>query len=82
MFVSENSRSLHQTLFVIQVYCNGFILSFVRSGMESVLPRTLHQHVAFGNRNPHVSCAFKKTDLLSNTSTVVSGGRTYQAGDG
>ena len=83
MFVSENSRSLRQALCVIQVYCEGFILSFVRSWMESVLPRMLHQHVAFGHRNPHLSCAFNKTDLLSNTLlTVVSGGRTYQAGDG
>ena len=82
MFVSENSRCLRQALCVIQVCCDGFILSFVRSWMKFVLLRTFRQHVVFGHRNPHVSCAFNKTDVFSNTLTVVSGGRTYQAGDG
>ena len=59
-----------------------FFLSFV-SFVRSVLPLTLHQHIVFGHRNPHLTCAFNKTDVLSNTLlTVVSGGRTYQAGDG
>lgn len=92
MFVAGNSSSLRQTLFVIRVYCDGFIRSFVRSWMKSVLLCCLERCAnmsLLASKIFNFSLHFEQDwyvwqiiTSLSNILIVALGRRAYQAGDG
>ena len=57
--------------------------SFVCSFLDEIcVASNIASTCRFRPSKSEMKCAFKKTDVLSNTLIVVSGGRTYQAGDG